>query len=155
MTAVEAPESMTIRPATSADLLAVYQLECECFPFPWPYQAFLSHLDAPTFLLAEIEDELAGYLVADISPTFSATVGHIKNLAVSPTFRRQGIASCLIDTTLPQLLAAGADRAMLEVREENHPAQALYRSFRFHVTRVRPGYYEDGTDAFVMARPLP
>lgn len=147
-------ESVDIRAARRADLLDVYRLERECFPSPWPYQAFLDHLDAPAFILAIADDELAGYLVADIASHFPGRVGHIKDLAVSPTHRREGVGSGLLDAGITRLQENGAISVSLEVRRENQPARALYRQFGFTDHRIEPGYYEDGTDAIVMHRSL-
>lgn len=141
-----------IRRAQRADILEVYRLERECFASPWPYQAFVDHLEAPAFLVATIEDRLAGYLVADVTPS---RYGHLKDLAVAPAFRRRGVASRLLTAGLAQLAVAGAMRVSLEVRNDNEAARSLYRQFEFVDDRVEPGYYADGTDAVIMSRSLP
>lgn len=145
---------MTIRGAERVDLLEVYRLEQRCFPSPWPYQAFLAHLEAPGFLLATIDGEIAGYIVADIRDSFTGTVGHVKDLAVAPDFRRRGIGRNLLESGLAELRGAGAGSVSLEVREENDAALELYRQMGFSPERTEPGYYEDGTDAVVMSRRL-
>ncbi len=143
-----------IREAEHADLLSVYRLEQRCFPSPWPYQAFLSHLDATAFLLATVNGSLAGYVVADTYSGFAGTRGHVKDLAVGPEHRRRGVATRLLEAALSRLRASGARRVSLEVRRDNAPARALYETFEFTEERIEDGYYEDGTDAVVMARSL-
>lgn len=145
---------IAIREAERADLLGVYRLEQRCFPSPWPYQAFLSHLDAAAFLLATLDGTLAGYVVADVFAGFSARKGHIKDLAVGPDYRRRGIASRLLSSSLTRLRAGGAGLVNLEVRRDNRPARSLYEDFGFSEERVEEGYYEDGTDALVMCRAI-
>ncbi len=146
---------IAIREAERADLLGIYRIEQRCFPSPWPYQAFLSHLDATAFLLATVDGALAGYVVADVFAGFTARKGHIKDLAVGPDYRRRGVASRLLASSLARLRAGGAARVNLEVRRDNDPARNLYEDFGFSEERVEAGYYEDGTDAVVMSRPLP
>lgn len=148
------PAPVVLRPAERADLLDVYRLEQRCFPSPWPYQAFLAHLDAPAFLLALVDSEIVGYIVADIRDGFPGPAGHIKDLAVAPDHRRTGIGSRLLDAGLARLENAGAVYVSLEVREGNEAAQALYRAFGFSAERTETGYYADGTDAVVMSRQL-
>jgi ribosomal protein S18 acetylase RimI-like enzyme len=45
----------------------------------------------------------------------------------------------------------GADRATLEVRVTNLPAQKLYKRFGFEIVAMRRNFYSDtGEDAYVM-----
>lgn len=147
--------SVRIRAATRADLLAVYRLEKACFSAPWPYQAFDAHLDGEAFLVATIDGDLAGYVVADVLPRFGGRVGHVKDLAVDERYRRQGVASRMLGSALGELALAGAIRVSLEVRVDNDAAIALYRAFGFSADRREAGYYADGEDALVMTRELP
>jgi ribosomal-protein-alanine N-acetyltransferase len=41
---------------------------------------------------------------------------------------------------------------LLEVREDNVPAQRLYQRYGFTRSGVRRGYYPGGVDAWVMSR---
>lgn len=70
----------------------------------------------------------------------------IQNISVAPSFRRRQLAKNLLDEALrrerPQLLT-------LEVREDNIPAQDLYRKYGFSVVGRRPLYYGD-CDAILM-----
>lgn len=141
-----------IRGATRADLLDIYGIEKRSFDQPWPYAAFERQLDAPGFLVAEDDSEIVGYVVADRVSDHGAAVGHVKDLAVVPDRRGEGIGSRLLSSALVEVYVAGADRVKLEVRESNDAAQALYESFDFELHHVLPGYYDDGEDAYVMVR---
>jgi [ribosomal protein S18]-alanine N-acetyltransferase len=76
---------------------------------------------------------------------------HIATFAAHRDFRRQGIGSRLLVAALADGRRLGAKRAILEVRETNLEAQAMYRKFGFEVTGRRPGYYRDnGETALLM-----
>ncbi|WP_233255130.1 GNAT family N-acetyltransferase [Halopenitus persicus] len=47
----------TIRDASRADLLSVVRIERTVFSDPWPYDAFERLLDAPAFLVAELDPD--------------------------------------------------------------------------------------------------
>lgn len=143
-----------VRPARTTDLLYIYRLERKCFEQPWPFSAFETHVDAPGFLVAVADGQLVGFVVGAIQNGFPGPGGHIKDLAVHPQYRRQGVARHLLMQSLQRLQDAGAGRAVLEVRESNAAAISLYQSVGFHPSRRRTGYYADGEDAIVMSRPF-
>ncbi|WP_290813765.1 ribosomal protein S18-alanine N-acetyltransferase [Halovivax sp.] len=149
------PDGVSIRRAERADLLAVQRIESASFPQPWPAEAFEQFLGEPGFLVAvEGETAVVGYAVADVSPTHGGFVGHLKDIAVHPDRRGEGIATALLGRVLGTLRAHGADSVKLEVRESNEPAIALYREFGFGPLRRIPGYYGDEEDAVVMVREI-
>jgi ribosomal-protein-alanine N-acetyltransferase len=141
---------VTLRPAERADLLSVYRIERECFPQPWPFSAFESFLDEPGFLVAVDDGIVVGYVVADVTPNFGRDIGHVKDLAVHPEARGDGLGHRLLARALNVLVAGGATVVKLEVRESNDVARGLYCDVGFEPARRVPGYYEDGEDALVM-----
>ncbi len=145
---------LSIRPAERADLLAVVRIETASFPQPWPYEAFDRFLGEPGFLVATRGETIAGYVVADVTPTYGRDLGHVKDIAVHPDHRGLGIGSALLSHVLGVLAARGADTVKLEVRESNSGAKRLYREFGFEPLRLVSGYYDDGEDAIVMLRKL-
>ncbi|RAW47153.1 ribosomal-protein-alanine N-acetyltransferase [Halorubrum sp. 48-1-W] len=145
------PAEVSIRPVERADLLSVLRIERECFSDPWPYDAFDQLVDEPTFLVAEREGAVVGYLVADVTPNAGRDIGHVKDLAVHPEFRGRGIGRALLRAGLARLRAAGATVAKLEVREGNDPARSLYGAEGFEPVRRATRYYRDGEDALVLA----
>lgn len=72
----------------------------------------------------------------------------ILNLAVAPTYRRQGVASQLLRALLPL-----ADVWFLEVRASNEAAQRLYLAQGFQPMGRRKRYYSDGEDALLYRWP--
>jgi ribosomal-protein-alanine N-acetyltransferase len=144
-----APE---IRPAVRADLLEVFRIEQASFPQPWPFSAFEGFLDAPGFLVAVAEDGVVGYVVADTVPNHGRPLGHVKDIAVRPDRRGEGIGASLLERALSVLAREDTARVKLEVRAGNDAAIRLYRGFGFTHHHTVPRYYDDGEDALVMLR---
>ncbi|WP_254823485.1 GNAT family N-acetyltransferase [Haloglomus halophilum] len=160
MTATPPRRTLVVREATRADLLEVFRIERTSFPQPWPYGAFEGFLGTPGFLVAECRDEgdddpgtIAGYIVADTVPNHGSPIGHVKDIAVHPDHRGQGIGRRLLERGLAVMDSRGAARVKLEVRDGNEAALSLYRDLGFTHHHTVPGYYDDGTDALVMVRP--
>jgi len=170
-----APDAISIRPAERADLLAIYRIEQDAFPQPWPFRAFEGFLGRPGFLVAVDEHgvgslgavdgvtdqagsastgEVRGYVIADVVTEFGRKIGHVKDLAVAPGWRGRGVGSRLLDRGLSVLVAGGATRAKLEVRVDNEGARSLYADFGFTTKRVVRGYYEDEQDALLLVADL-
>lgn len=149
-------EGLVIRQAEQADLLDVYRLERSTFPQPWPFSAFESFLGERGFLVAHVADApgIVGYVVSDTTPNYGRDIGHVKDLAVHPDARGQGLGRTLLHRALEMLLLDGAALVKLEVRATNDAAISLYRSEGFEPLRRIPRYYADGEDAFVMVLDL-
>lgn len=147
-------DGCAIRQATRADLLAVFRIEKQSFPQSWPYAAFEEFLDEPGFLIAETDEGIAGYVVADTVPNGGRSLGHVKDIAVHPEMRGRGLGRRLLECALDAMRAQQASRVKLEVRESNEPALSLYREFGFRRQRTLPRYYDDGENAYVLVRPI-
>jgi ribosomal-protein-alanine N-acetyltransferase len=148
------PTTPSIREAVKADLLAVYRIEKASFPQPWPFTAFERYVGEPAFLVAEVGPAIAGYVVADVVPNHGRPLGHVKDVAVHPDRRGNGIATVLLERALGVLAAQRAASVKLEVRESNDAARSLYQGFGFEHRRTIPGYYENDEDALVMVAAL-
>ncbi|AQL43161.1 ribosomal-protein-alanine N-acetyltransferase [Halorientalis sp. IM1011] len=144
----------TVREAVQADLLAVYRIEKASFPQPWPFAAFQRFIGEPGFLIAEVGAGVAGYIVADSIPNHGRPLGHVKDLAVHPDQRGQGVGSTLLRRAMGVMRAEGVAEVKLEVREGNDAARDLYESFGFEHRRTVPRYYDDGENALVLVADL-
>ncbi|EMA43308.1 ribosomal protein S18-alanine N-acetyltransferase [Halococcus saccharolyticus] len=145
--------SVRTREAARADLLAVFRIEKASFPQPWPYRAFERFLGEPGFLVAD-SGEVVGYVLADTTPKSGRPIGHVKDIAVAPFARGQGIGATLLARAIDAMREQKAGSVRLEVRESNEPALGLYRRFGFTHRTTSPGYYADGEDALVLVRDL-
>jgi ribosomal-protein-alanine N-acetyltransferase len=82
---------------------------------------------------------------------------NIDNVAVSPHYQGRGFGRALLLTALDNMCAIGLKRCMLEVRESNVAARALYENNGFVIDGVRPLYYkmqQGREDALLMSRRL-
>jgi ribosomal-protein-alanine N-acetyltransferase len=144
--------STRIRPASRADLLAVFRIEQRAFPQPWPYVAFEQFLGERGFLVAAQAEQVIGYIIADTITNHGRPLGHVKDLAVREADRGHGVGRQLLGSALSAMEAADVARVKLEVRPSNEAAVALYRRFGFSQHRSVPRYYDDGEDALIMIR---
>ena len=79
----------------------------------------------------------------------------LRNMAVDPEHREQGVGKALLEDARERLLKAGARRVFLEVRASNKPALSLYCSVGFGLYSLRKGFYRDpDEDAYVLALEL-
>ena len=73
-------------------LAALAEIERACFHAPWSENMLREELGKGIFLVAEQDGRTAGYVGCQTV----LDEGYITNVAVSPDFRRQGIARALI-----------------------------------------------------------
>ena len=142
--------SVDIRPLGYPDLPQVIAIERRAFPTPWSLAMFVLELSKSSGIcLAAIgEEALIGYLIC----SRYETVWHIMNIAVSPDWRRRGVASGMLAELYGR---GGGDQARytLEVRLSNHEAIHLYEREGFRAAGLRRRYYQDnGEDALIMWR---
>ncbi|MFB0921525.1 MAG: ribosomal protein S18-alanine N-acetyltransferase, partial [Oscillospiraceae bacterium] len=67
--------------------------------------------------------------------------GYISNVAVSPVYRRRGVADALIEALIERTKDTLAFMT-LEVRESNHAAKYLYSKHGFETVGKRKNYYD-------------
>ncbi|MDE5878545.1 MAG: ribosomal protein S18-alanine N-acetyltransferase, partial [Desulfovibrio sp.] len=142
---------------------AVWELERRCFSLPWSEAQCRAAFGQPAFAAFGLWSAEA--LVAYISLYHAGAPAdasyppcgelEILNLAVAPAARRQGCGRRLLALALQAGRKVGMQKAILEVREGNHAALALYRTCGFVQVGRRRRYYADtGEDALVLERPL-
>ena len=90
---------LIVRKAERGDAEAVAKLEQICFAAPWSEEALIRDMtenEMAAYVVAEYEEQIVGY----VGLWIIIDEGHINNVAVSPQYRRQHIASRLIDKML-------------------------------------------------------
>ena len=144
--------NVELRRLEQRDLDTVEEIERASYPTPWSRAMFAAELRKPSSIAlgAYLEEgELVGY--AFVSRYVDAW--HVMNVAVSPAFRRRGIASTLLER-LFEVTASDPRRGYtLEVRVSNAEAIRLYERLGFESRGIRRGYYTDNReDAVIMWR---
>ena len=102
------------------------------------------------YLVVRVAGEVAAYAVASVA----GDVAELQRVAVDPGHRRAGLATTLLADVCRRAAADGAERLLLEVREDNAGALAFYAAAGFAELDRRPRYYRDGATAVVMQLPL-
>ena len=104
----------------------------------------------------EFKSSLTSYFIAVDSETVVGYAGlwkvvdegQITNIAVSPQYRRQGIANRLINELIER--SPDIKSYTLEVRESNTAARTLYENLSFKAVGLRKGYYSDNGENAVL-----
>ncbi len=144
---------MEIRKMTAADVPAIAALEITCFHDPWSESSIASELDnrLSYWLVAEMDGAVAGY----VGSQTVLDMADMMNIAVSPNYRRQGVAEVLIKELCAYLASRGVIGLMLEVRASNAPAISLYTKLGFKQAGRRPNYYRNPKeDALILRKEL-
>ena len=142
-----------IRSMRGEDVDAVLTIERESFGDPWARSAFIEGMAEQwsACFVALSEGVLIGYIcglgVADEL--------HIYNLAVQEAFRGRGIGRRLLKTAENWARRRGKLCVILDVRESNEAARALYASAGYGQIGRRRRYYRNPVeDALVLMRNL-
>ena len=144
--------SHQIRIATESDLEQIMIIEKACFGNDaWSTSNMRSELLAPhkTYLVAEDSTGLIGY--AGLSKLATSTTADIQTIAVTDSYRGQGVGRLLMQNLLDYAREQDAEDVLLEVREDKPTPQSLYKSLGFVAIDRRENYYQpDGVAAIVM-----
>jgi ribosomal-protein-alanine N-acetyltransferase len=137
--------ALSITPATAADLVALASIAAECglaVDFPAELRRTYARLR-----VARLDGAVVGFLLA----WRAADELHLTDLGVTPSARRRGVARALVSQLRREGKLEDSRLILLEVRESNAPALALYRTLSFKELDRRAKYYADNDeDAVVM-----
>jgi ribosomal-protein-alanine N-acetyltransferase len=97
---------------------------------------------------------LDGRLVGIITASVGLDDADIESVYVRVEHRRKGIANELLNKIERELISRGIEKVLLEVRESNISARALYAKKGYADISVRKKYYHDGENAVVMVKEL-
>lgn len=144
---------MIIRKMKASDVAAIAELEKRCFSDPWSADSIASELVNPLsyWLVAEIDGQVAGY----VGSQSVLDAADMMNIAVSPEYRRRGVAKALVNELTAYLSKNNMIALLLEVRVSNEPAITLYEKMGFQQVGRRPNYYRNPReDALVLRKGL-
>src|SRR3990167_169477 len=138
----------------SSDVPKIYLIERLTQAAPWSEDIFYNCLHAAYLgWVVEVDKQLIAFIFIAVQGDES----HILNIAVHPSYQRQGWGRKLLTYAIEEIKNKGATMAYLEVRRSNSHAIGLYEQLGFSAISERKDYYPilDGhEDAFVLARIL-
>ncbi|CAM3759552.1 GNAT family N-acetyltransferase/peptidase C39 family protein [Rheinheimera salexigens] len=151
--ATNAKPNIVIRHAKEQDAIALTELENSCFTGDRislrSFKRFIPEARNDLMLL-EKDGQLAGYFL--LLYRAGTSLARLYSIAVSPTFRKQGLAELLME----QAELAAAKRycvlLRLEVRPDNSSAVALYQKLGYSEFAIKHDFYEDHADAICMQK---
>jgi ribosomal-protein-alanine N-acetyltransferase len=142
-----------IRRATAEDVDAVARLEevglgDDAWSRGLVEQGIASQLPTVSSLVAEVDGAVVGHAVASAA----GEDAELQRIAVDPAYRRRGLGADLLAAVEELVAGEGAERLLLEVREDNATAAAFYETHGFEEVGRRRGYYRDGAAAVVLGK---
>lgn len=150
---------LALDPAAEQDLPLLLEIEEQSYSNPWTPRNFLDVLGGGTsarVLVLRTPDTTGSRVAAYCCYALAADELHVHNLTVAPGLRRRGLGRRLLALILDMAARRGARLAVLEVRETNRAARALYARLGFgEIGRRRAYYSRPLEDALVLGRRLP
>ncbi|HEX2152654.1 MAG TPA: GNAT family N-acetyltransferase [Acidimicrobiia bacterium] len=149
------PPGVEVRPVEDAHLRAIWEADVEAFRDHWGYteqteedwEAFLDspNWDPSLWQVAWADDRVVGQVRSYIDPVendrFARLRGWTEDISTVREWRRRGIASALICSSLTLLRERGMTEAALGVDTENlSGAHRLYESLGFRRSRIEETY---------------
>jgi ribosomal protein S18 acetylase RimI-like enzyme len=118
------------------DIAPVYHLGEELFTsdlYPYLYRTWdewevigLYNTDPEYCLVAEIDGELAGFILGTIITKANLTYGYVLWLGVNPKFQRRGVADKLVDKAIARMIEDGARFMLVDTDPANTAALKFF-----------------------------
>jgi len=139
--------SELIRAATPADLPAILAVE-QASPTAahWTAEQYQRRLEDGCLLVAERDGELYGFLCARVA----AGEWEIENVVVQLASLRRGVGGNLMRMLMQKWQESGGNAILLEVRESNAAARALYVKHGLSEVGRRRSYYRDPVEDAIL-----
>lgn len=120
----------------------------------WPETVYAQALEPGgvrrVALVAQDEARVVGFAVASVV----GATAELETLGVTETSQRGGVGTMLMEALKGEVLGAGAEELLLEVRAGNERALGLYRRMGFVEAGRRKGYYAEPVEDAVLLRLL-
>lgn len=139
------------RPATLEDIGKILKIENLSFPEPWSEANFVSEIKKPysKFLVLtddETDEVILGYMIYWLQGEGTSLL----TLGIHPEWRGFGFAKMLLTLMINDTVKQELPKITLEVRASNLGAIKLYEQMGFKKIHMRPQFYQDGENAWVM-----
>jgi len=149
--------SIVVRRAESKDLDAIWEIEKECFTveaFTKEQIAYLLEAPSGISLVAQVDHEIAGFIIGLIHQNNKTRICHIYTIDVLTKHRRKGVASRLLNELEGVLIKRGVTTCYLEARTNNVAAQKLYQKHGYKKVKQLKDYYGKGTRGIRLKKDL-
>lgn len=136
------------RKLTEDDIEQVAKLEQENFADAWSVSSIReTFLQAQALIaVAEVEGKIVGYCIL----YHVLDEGEIARIAVSNSFRRQGIGQGILDFVFQYCREEQVRRLLLDVRESNRNARKFYEQYGFMEDGIRKAFYDNPKEDAVL-----
>ena len=136
----------------------LHKIEKECFgKDAWSVHNLIAEFNNSfSQLFGEVVD---GVVVGYACVRVLYEEAQICNVAVLPEYRRQGIATRLLETVAEFATIQNCERCELEVNTDNTPTIELYKKCGYDIVGTRPNFYRRSKrfasrDAYTMVKQL-
>lgn len=129
--------AVVFRPLKIGEAALAAAVEKECLDTAWSEEQ-IKNIPENAFYIGAFEDD---WLCGIASAYIIAGEGQIMNVAVSPDYRRRGIALGLMNEIISKAVENGCENITLEVAENNASAISLYEKCGFSAVGKRKGFY--------------
>ena len=126
----------------------ILEISSKNIPCGWSKQAYIAELnkDNSLYCVALYNGEVAGF----IGVQYVLDTADITNIAVDDSYKRQGIATMLLNKMFELCKNHSVSIVELEVRETNQAAHSLYQKMGFEKCGIRKNYYSDTGEAAIL-----
>ncbi len=161
--AAKIEQEFLIRKCTLDDLDEVIEVNERELPEDYPYFFYKSILDSfpDSFLVAVNKNgKIIAYIMWRVEkvPSMNSlkyeNKAHLVSIAVSEGYRRRGIATSLLSSSMKKIKKYKIHEYVLEVRVSNYSAIRLYEKFNYNIKTIKKNYYRDGENAYFMTSPV-
>lgn len=154
-------DNLTIEKARPEDIELIKKLEEESGLCTWSLSDYRQEISVNNefFLVIKKDQLLVGFLLArlimiETSP-FKIYETEIYNIAVNKRYRREKIASRLMEKLIEKAFIHNVKKVYLEVRESNLSARKFYTDRLFKIIGRRKNFYTNPCEnAILMCREL-
>ena len=89
-------------------------------------------------LVAEADSQVIGFIALSFPQTLTGPKAWIDDIAVEPSYRRQGIGAALLEAAVRRARQRGCKHLLVDTAKSNPPAQAFYQACGFDQEGVAP-----------------
>ena len=128
----------------------VHEIAKECLPEAWSLDGIRDVLKYDNNIYYVAVDKSSRKVIGFGGIMIVADEAELLNIAVTKSYRQQGIAGAMLNELMSEAETLGAYRMLLEVREHNAVARKFYVDNGFVELGNRKNYYDNPVDNAVI-----